>query len=82
MPDVVVAWYNSEDEEAGYHVCSNCEIGKSIPYLDIVVGDKRNIRKDLDLCLNCEKLQRSASSRCNDMVISTVRRRTRKSSTK
>ena len=53
MPRVTVAWYDKEDEDAGYHVCSNCEIGTAIDSNDIVITSEDTASRRYDPCPKC-----------------------------
>lgn len=63
MPSVTVAWFDKEDEEAGYHVCRNCEIGQSIESDDLVITSEDKASKDYKPCPECELHQEPHSRR-------------------
>ena len=72
MPRATVAWYDRDNEEAGYHVCSNCEIGKGIDGSDIRIGNVRDIRNDVSICPDCDRLRkRTTYGICRQLTIET-----------
>ena len=52
MPEVVVAWYDREDEEAGYHICENCRIGRNIDMRHIEITSEEYASALYELCLS------------------------------
>ena len=63
MPRVPVAWYDLEDEEAGYHVCRNCKISRKIDSTDLEITSEDEARKRREPCPKCEIHQMPHSQR-------------------
>ena len=60
---VIVAWYHREDEKAGYHIRSNCEIGQSIDNRNIEITSEDDASNDYELSPECELRQEPYSKR-------------------
>ena len=75
MPEVVVAWYDREDEEAGYHICENCRIGRNIDMRHIEITSEEYASALYELCPECELCLKPHSqrppgvTRCREITI-------------
>lgn len=78
MPEVVVAWYDREDEEAGYHICENCRIGRNIDTRHIEITSEEQASERCEPCSECVLRLKPQSQRprgkahCREITIRTT----------